>query len=236
MRFIQKLRWRSFLENMACFFWGSACLYWSVLGDFNQLLIPFFQPFVFAAGLILICIPIFLSQSSVEIPCEIPVPFPLLILSLLSVIVTFRCNPDGFELKTIINRSFAQPALQNKPNPLYENKASQEVIDADLLDIYYSAMDPQIRAACQGKKVRLLGQGLFHEDRPHLIRLLMWCCAADARPLNIEIRGESKNFVQEDWYEAIGFIDFEIRGERTIPILHLESLHRAYPPEDIYLY
>lgn len=225
-----------FIENLLCLGWGIACLYWSVFGDLDRLLNPFFQPFVIAAGLILILIPVLISENDATTSCQSRIPLPPLFTVALGLFITFRCDPQSFDLKTILNRSPASVPLQEKGNPFIDPIPSDEIIEVDLLDLMYSAMDPQIRAQCEGKTIQTLGQVADFQKKPHLVRLMMWCCAADARPLMIELRGKTEFIQTGEWYIGVGKVRFEETGGQYRPVLDVDSLKRTPPPEEIYLF
>jgi uncharacterized repeat protein (TIGR03943 family) len=74
---------------------------------------------------------------------------------------------------------------------------------------------------------------------PYLARMIMTCCAADARPIKVALTGSVPSGLKQDtWLEVIGtYVDKSdkdaVNGE-TIPYLNVSELHEVAAPAEPY--
>ncbi|HEY8965292.1 MAG TPA: hypothetical protein VIM58_02540, partial [Candidatus Methylacidiphilales bacterium] len=108
----------------------------------------------------------------------------------LAVLLVLAAAPDSFSSLALANRASADPSalLKGKADAAAEayvwKPDATGVIPLEVTDLFMAVGLPQSVAALEGKKVRLLGQADKAEDGAfHLVRFLMFCCAADAQPL-----------------------------------------------------
>jgi len=152
----------------------------------------------------------------------------------------------------------SEPALPSKdgstPAP---TAASTDTSDADqylpkskdgnivvqVIDLLYAAQDTSMRADFSGKTVETIGQ-LMPDDshnasgnRFKLMRMFMYCCAADAKPIATLVEAPSlPSQAEMSWVKVVGKVEFPIEGGRVIPILKATSVQQVEPPEDTMLY
>ena len=89
----------------------------------------------------------------------------------------------------------------------------------------------------QGRRVRMVG---FVSPRPgggwHLARLVMSCCAADARPVKVVVQG-GQSFPADSWVAVTGTYggmdDAAIRSEK-IPVIRADSVEAVRAPSEPY--
>ena len=113
-----------------------------------------------------------------------------------------------------------------------------------VIDLLYAAQDTSMQADFQGKTIETIGQ-LMPDDgnnaggnRFKLMRMFMYCCAADAEA-DRDARGQrrkSPSAPEMSWVRVVGKVDFPIEGGRTIPILRAVSVKQTDPPEETMLY
>jgi uncharacterized repeat protein (TIGR03943 family) len=92
----------------------------------------------------------------------------------------------------------------------------------------------------EGHRVQLTGFVLSGPGgRPYLARMILTCCAADARPIKVALTGSvSPGLKQDTWLEVVGtYIDKRdkdpVNGE-TIPYLNVSDLHEVSAPAEPY--
>jgi len=91
----------------------------------------------------------------------------------------------------------------------------------------------------EGRRVELSGFILHDGGEPQLARMVVSCCAADARPVKIGLEGDLPADLEPDrWVEAVGTYSprqgrDEINGE-LIPYLEVESITEIAPPDNEY--
>jgi uncharacterized repeat protein (TIGR03943 family) len=92
----------------------------------------------------------------------------------------------------------------------------------------------------EGRRVRLTGFLLTGPDgEPHLARLVLSCCAADARPVKVGLAGDAPAGLADDtWLEVIGtYTDqtgIDPINEATIAFLHVETWREIEAPANPY--
>jgi uncharacterized repeat protein (TIGR03943 family) len=91
-----------------------------------------------------------------------------------------------------------------------------------------------------GRRVMLTGFLLAGPDgEPHLARLVLSCCAADARPIKVGLAGEAPAGLPDDtWVEVIGTYSEQTGtdpiNEATIPYLLVETWREVPAPSRPY--
>jgi len=77
---------------------------------------------------------------------------------------------------------------------------------------------------------------LSDEDQVLLYRYLIACCAADASPVLVVMRGEVPEQLEaDDWLRVRGRL-LPRNRERRLPVLEIEQMRKVEPPSDPYLY
>jgi uncharacterized repeat protein (TIGR03943 family) len=91
----------------------------------------------------------------------------------------------------------------------------------------------------EGRRVELSGFILYDGGEPQLARMVVSCCAADARPVKIGLEGDLPVEPEPDrWVEVVGTYSPRqgrdaVNGE-LIPYLEVESITEIAPPENEY--
>jgi|GEM_PF-669916 len=113
----------------------------------------------------------------------------------------------------------------------------------ELLDLIFAAETPPLRRALARERIELTGQVVTRldgagENRFSLVRLLMVCCAADARPVGVWIESpQGASGLQDmDWVKVSGRPEFPVIQGRRLPLLRAESVTPCPPPPDWFLY
>jgi len=143
----------------------------------------------------------------------------------------------------------SQPAAQPSPATTqtaaddYLPKSKDGNIEVQVIDLLYAAQDTSMRADFQGKTVETIGQ-LMPDDannadgnRFKLMRMFMYCCAADAKPIAALVEAPEKpNAPEMSWVRVVGKVDFHTEGGRMIAILKATNVKVTDPPEETMLY
>jgi hypothetical protein len=102
----------------------------------------------------------------------------------------------------------------------YLPKSKDGNIEVQVIDLLYAAQDTSMRA-----------------NRFKLMRMFMYCCAADAKPIAALVEAPEKpNIAEMSWVRVVGKVDFPIEGGRTIAVLKAVSVKQTDPPEETMLY
>jgi len=125
----------------------------------------------------------------------------------------------------------------------YLPKSKDGNIEVQVIDLLYAAQDSSMRADFDGKTVETIGQLMPADanngagNRFKLMRMFMYCCAADAKPIATLV--ESPTFpsaAEMSWVKVVGKVEFPIEGGRTIPVLKATSVQQVDPPAETMLY
>jgi len=116
-------------------------------------------------------------------------------------------------------------------------------VEAELIDLLYAAEEPMIRSDFEDLEVSLTGQFLPADqnnpngDRFNLIRFMILCCAADARPVTLLVQGNIPADIQEmEWVNIKGRATFPVEGGRSTAVVEADSIERTEPPEASFVY
>lgn len=111
-------------------------------------------------------------------------------------------------------------------------------------ELYYTAGDKEVQSVLNGQPVETIAQVLPEKvnnekgTRLRIFRLLVQCCAADARPYSIPVEfGKTAPQVKEmSWVKVVGKMTFKEEGGQTVPVLEATSLTDAAEPADKMIY
>jgi uncharacterized repeat protein (TIGR03943 family) len=156
-------------------------------------------------------------------------------------------NPTEPPLPT---KDGSQPAAQPPPAANAQSQSDQFVpktkegyLSLQVIDLLYAAQDSSMRADFEGKTIETIGQIMPDDshnvtgNRFKLMRMFMYCCAADAKPIAALIEAPSKPAAADmAWVRVIGKLSFPIEGGRTVPVLKAISVQETQPPEETMLY
>lgn len=111
-------------------------------------------------------------------------------------------------------------------------------------EIYYTAGDKEVQGVLSGQPVETIAQVLPEKvnnekgTRLRIFRLLVQCCAADARPYSIpvEFGKAAPQFKDMSWVKVTGKMTYKQEGEQTVPVLEATSMTEAAEPANAMVY
>jgi uncharacterized repeat protein (TIGR03943 family) len=116
-------------------------------------------------------------------------------------------------------------------------------IVAEVLDLLYAAQDNVLRKDFEGKPVQLIGQLMPDKTsanqgaRFKAVRMFMYCCAADARPIATLVEADKMPDLPEmTWIKITGTPTFPVENGRRVSVLKAEKVEKTEPPEEATLY
>ena len=135
------------------------------------------------------------------------------------------------------------PAASAPTDPKdYLVRTPEGYIQAEVLDLIYAAQDAALRKDFDGKTVELIGQMMPDASAPggmrfKAVRMLMTCCAADARPVATVVEAKSETKIPEmTWIKVIGKATFPVENGRRTAVLKADSVEKTQPPPETMLY
>jgi uncharacterized repeat protein (TIGR03943 family) len=161
---------------------------------------------------------------------------PVAWLLLLPVFAIFLVAPPalGSYAAARGSNNVVQPA-QSEFAPL----ADGDPVTVTLTDYATRAIWDQGRSL-QGRRVRMVG---FVSSRPgggaYLTRLVITCCAADARPIKITVQGgsDAQGLAVDSWIEVVGSyggLDAAAGKSGQVPVIKADSVRRVPAPSEPY--
>ena len=108
--------------------------------------------------------------------------------------------------------------------------------EPSLVDLIVASHIPDARADLDGLEVVMTGQWLAETaDSFRFVRLFMFCCAADARPIGLTVKGAPPKLDSGAWIELRGRLRLE-PDAKTLPVIELISVDPTDAPEDAFVY
>ena len=111
-------------------------------------------------------------------------------------------------------------------------------------ELYYTAGDKEVQSVLDGQPVETIAQVLpekvNNEDgsRVRIFRLLVQCCAADARPYSIpvEFGKAAPAFKDMSWVKVIGKMTYKKEGDQIVPVLEATKMTETAEPANSMVY
>ena len=121
----------------------------------------------------------------------------------------------------------------------YLPKSADGNVVLEVTDLLYGEAEPSLRKVFAGKTVEVVGQYLPGKQDRHfkLVRMLIVCCAADARPMMVNVE-TARPIHQADmgWVKVIGKPLYQEIDGKTRVTLRADAVMPADPPADAMLY
>lgn len=124
----------------------------------------------------------------------------------------------------------------------YIDRSDSGAWQLEVLDLIFATQTPALRQALARERVELVGQvvrGLPGAEGQQfsLVRLLMMCCAADARPVGIWVDPPAGGPWEDmEWVRVTGRPEFPLLHGRRLPLLRAESISPCPPPKEWFLF
>lgn len=114
----------------------------------------------------------------------------------------------------------------------------------EVTELYYTAGDKEVQGVLAGQPVETIGQVLPEKvnndkgTRIRLFRMLVQCCAADARPYSIpvEFANAPPQFKDMTWVKVVGKMSFHQENGQTVPVLEATAITETAAPENQMIY
>jgi uncharacterized repeat protein (TIGR03943 family) len=137
----------------------------------------------------------------------------------------------------------AQPPSSEPAPADYLQRTADGRIVAEVLDLLYAAQDNVLRKDFENKPVQLIGQFMPDKtsanqaSRFKAVRMFMYCCAADSRPIATLVEADKMpDFPEMTWVKITGTAQFPMENGRRVSVLKAEKVEKTEPPEEAMLY
>lgn len=123
----------------------------------------------------------------------------------------------------------------------YFTRTADGAIQLETIDLLFAAEEPALREEFADQRIAIVGQYVpphaGRRDGFDLVRMFVVCCAADARPLGIQVvASEPVGVPRMGWVRLTGVARFESKNGRIEPHLELEKVEEVDAPRETFLY
>ena len=122
----------------------------------------------------------------------------------------------------------------------YFTRAPDGAIQLETIDLLFAASEPALREEFENQRVTLVGQFVpprSNDGSFDLVRMIMVCCAADARPLGIKVTAPAPTGVDSmGWVRVTGVARFEEKGGIFEPRIEGDTVEKVEAPRETILY
>ena len=123
-----------------------------------------------------------------------------------------------------------------------KSKAGNFILEVP--ELYYTAGDKEVQSVITGQMIETVAQVLpekvNNEDgkRLRIFRMLVQCCAADARPYSIPAQFAEKapTFKDMTWVKVEGKMNYKQEGGQTVPLIEVTKIEETTAPDNAMVY
>ncbi|MGA0093084.1 MAG: TIGR03943 family putative permease subunit [Chthoniobacterales bacterium] len=122
----------------------------------------------------------------------------------------------------------------------YYTRGPDGAIQLETIDLLFAAEEPGLRDEFDNQRVSIVGQYVPSRGPGatfDLVRMMMVCCAADARPVGVEIEtAQPRDFPRMGWIRVTGPVRFVESGGLREPRVTAEQIEEIPAPRETILY
>ena len=111
-------------------------------------------------------------------------------------------------------------------------------------ELFYTAGDLEVQKVITGQTIettaQVLPEKVNNEDgkRLRVFRMLVQCCAADARPFSVPVEFEEKapELKEMTWVKLVGTMDYRQENGQTVPLIKAIKIEETTEPDSSLMY
>ena len=123
-------------------------------------------------------------------------------------------------------------------------KSKEGNFQLEVPEIYYTAGDKEVQGVITGQSIETIAQVIPEKvnnekgTRVRIFRMLIQCCAADARPYSVpvEFGKEAPKFKEMSWVKVVGKMNYVKEGDQIVPIIEATTITEAPEPDSKMVY
>lgn len=139
-------------------------------------------------------------------------------------------------------KSYGSFTLADLEAQVPKSKAGNFILEVP--ELYYTAGDKEVQTVLNGQPVETVAQVLPEKvnnpngTRLRIFRMLIQCCAADARPYSIpaEFGKKAPEFKDMTWVKVTGKMNYKEESGQTVPILEAQTIEETTAPDNAMTY
>lgn len=139
-------------------------------------------------------------------------------------------------------QSYGSFTLEDLKKQVPQSKEGNFILEVP--EIYYTAGDLEVQKVITGQAIETVAQVLPEKvnnengHRLRVFRLMVQCCAADARPYSVPVDFGKKapDFKEMTWVKVVGKMGYKKEGDQTVPIIEATKIEETPAPADAMIY
>ena len=140
------------------------------------------------------------------------------------------------------SKSYGTFTLDDLKSQVPQSKEGNFILEVP--ELYYTAGDVEVQNVLSGQMVETVAQVLpekVNNDEGHrvrIFRMLVQCCAADARPYSVPVDFGKKapEFKDSTWIKVVGKMTYKKEGDQTVPIIEATKVEETTAPDNAMIY
>lgn len=140
------------------------------------------------------------------------------------------------------SKSYGSFTLEDLKAQVPQSKEGNFILEVP--ELYYTGGDLEVQKVLGGQMVETVAQILPEKvnntdgHRMRIFRMLVQCCAADARPYSVPIDFGKKapEFKDMTWVKVVGKMSYKKEGDQTVPIIEASKVEETTAPDNAMIY
>jgi hypothetical protein len=140
------------------------------------------------------------------------------------------------------SKSYGTFTLEDLKKQVPQSKEGNFILEVP--ELYYTGGDVEVQKVLTGQMVETVAQILPEKvnnadgHRLRIFRMLVQCCAADARPYSVPLDFGKKapEFKDMTWVKVVGKMSYKKEGTQTVPIIEATKVEETTAPDNAMIY
>ena len=139
-------------------------------------------------------------------------------------------------------KSYGTFSLEDLKQQVPQSKDGNFILEVP--ELYYTGGDQEVQRVLTGQMVETIAQILPEKvnnadgHRLRIFRMLVQCCAADARPYSVPVDFGKKapDLKEMSWVKVVGKMSYKKEGEQTVPVIQATKVEETTAPDNAMIY
>jgi hypothetical protein len=150
--------------------------------------------------------------------------------------------PKNIPAPAQASKSYGTFTLEDLKKQVPQSKDGNFILEVP--ELYYTGGDVEVQKVLTGQMVETVAQILPEKvnnaegHRLRIFRMLVQCCAADARPYSVPVDFGKKapDFKDMTWVKVVGKMGYKKEGTQTVPIIEVSKVEETTAPDNAMIY
>ncbi|MCF7788229.1 MAG: hypothetical protein K9N47_19050 [Prosthecobacter sp.] len=150
--------------------------------------------------------------------------------------------PKNIPAPAQASKSYGTFTLEDLKKQVPQSKEGNFILEVP--ELYYTGGDVEVQKVLTGQMVETVAQILPEKvnnpdgNRLRIFRMLVQCCAADARPYSVPVDFGKKapDFKDMTWVKVVGKMSYKKEGTQTVPIIEVSKVEETTAPDNAMIY